>query len=140
VHDRHQEPARGGAEGLDSGVARPGSDLRQIAWNAELRSKERGWHCSRMSLPQGDQAGSVAQNAGFGPRAGPKFDMATSRQVTLKSDACFHLTKRSSVARTPGIGPRYAPLMRQLSGVRTRLTWSSACGPRVLCSYRLLRR
>src|ERR1035441_5470788 len=57
---------------------------------------------------------------------------ATTRPLTLKSDACFHLTKRSSVPRTPEIGPRYAPLMRQLSRVRTRLTWSSACGPRAV--------
>src|ERR1039457_4680196 len=75
LHYCHQEPACGGAESLDSGVARPGSDLRQTSWNAEGRSKERGRYCSRMSLPQGDQARSVAQNAGFGPRAGPKSDM-----------------------------------------------------------------
>jgi predicted N-acetyltransferase YhbS len=39
-------------------------------------------------------------------RSSPINGMTTTRQVTPKSDACFHLTKRSSVARTPGIRVR----------------------------------
>ena len=66
-------------------------------------------------------------------------DKAITRQMTLKWNACFHLTTWSFVPRTPKSVPRYAPLMRQLSGVRTRLTWSTACGPRVSYSCRLLR-
>ena len=49
-------------------------------------------------------------------------DKATTRQMTLESNACFHLTTWSFVPRIPKSGPRYAPLMRQLSGVQTRLT------------------
>ena len=77
VYARYQEPARRGAEGLDSRVARPGSEESRGAPKGDQRSG--GRHCSRMSLPQDDQAGSVAQNAGFGTSDRPKSNMATTR-------------------------------------------------------------
>src|ERR1035438_1550604 len=69
LHDRHQEPARGGAEGLDCGVARPGPELRQIGWNAEGRSNQRGRHCFGIPTRLATREDLLLRTSGWGPPA-----------------------------------------------------------------------